>query len=305
MQGYESKYPKYLAKKFPRIVRKVVSLWNSPDSMTSYFQELLVADSPTRQGFPPLIASEIFSLSQAYDQIQQTKQEACDVWENEAREITAELDKLGVSLTPRALLKASEMKNREVVTLLLRTGISPDIRDEKEWTPLMIASFEGNEEIALILIQHGAKTDARDRDGYGPLHWAAVGGFESVVKLLLSKGADSNMRSGHGVTPLILAAAKGYLSVVKALLAAGGHPNEPTDEGWTALHKAIANGHTAVVETLLDGGGNLLASHASGMTPLVMAQKCKYPEIRQSIKQWATKVAASKSSDHQASKSAF
>ncbi|MES2355511.1 MAG: ankyrin repeat domain-containing protein [Pseudomonadota bacterium] len=94
--------------------------------------------------------------------------------------------------------------------------------------------------------------------------------------------AYSSGRRRHGVTPLVLAAAKGSLPIVKALLAAGGRANDPTDEGWTALHKAIANGHTAIVETLLESGGNLLASHASGMTPLVMAQKGNYPEIRQS-----------------------
>jgi len=65
----QTKYLRQLAEKFPRIVEKIVSLWNAPEALSVYFQTLLVADRPDRQGFPAAIASALFTLSHFYDDI--------------------------------------------------------------------------------------------------------------------------------------------------------------------------------------------------------------------------------------------
>jgi len=295
MCGYEKKYPQQLVERFPRIVEKIVSLWNSPEAFSLYMQELLVADRHDRQGFPAAIASELFSLNSVYDEIQQVKDQSDDIWGVEVEEAKAELERLGISINQQSLFSASERKDREALTLLLKAGLSPDVRDEKHWTPLMVASFEGNEEIAFLLIQHGASITAQDKGGYSPLHWASLGGYERVVKLLLEKGADVNARTQYGITPLLQAAARGHTTVVKALLMAGGRANEPSDEGWTALHKAVANGHAEVVKALLDHGGDLLVPSRDGATPFVLAQKSQHPEIRATIRQWVNERAANRS----------
>src|SRR4051812_14842985 len=99
MGHHKHKFPQQLAERFPRIVERIVTLWDSPEASSDYFQELLVVDRLGRQGFPPEIASELFTLSHIYDAIHQSKQEPNDVWENEGVEAKAELERRGVAIS--------------------------------------------------------------------------------------------------------------------------------------------------------------------------------------------------------------
>ncbi len=296
LKGYENKYPQQLVERYPRIAEKIVTLWNSPDDFAAYLQDLLVADRYDRQGFPPDVASELLSLNLIYDEIKQRQQEPEDIWGSEASKAKAELERMGIVVNHQSLFHASEKRNPETLKLLLQAGMNPDCRDEKEWTPLMVASFEGSEEIAYILIQHGASVSAIDKGGYTPLHWAALGGFTSVVKLLVEKSAGVNARTNYGITPLLQAAAKGHYEVTKLLLSAGASPNESSDEGWTPLHKAVANGHAELMTLLLDHGGDLLLANKEDVTPFLLAQKSQHEYIRTAIKLWALKKAAKRES---------
>lgn len=58
-------YPFGLESKFPHVFAKIVDLWGSPE-MDPYFQSLMVADRPGRQGFPADAALEILRLSLAH-----------------------------------------------------------------------------------------------------------------------------------------------------------------------------------------------------------------------------------------------
>jgi len=58
-------YPFSLESKFPHVFAKIVHLWGSPE-MEPYFQSLMVADRPGRQGFPADAALEILRLSLAH-----------------------------------------------------------------------------------------------------------------------------------------------------------------------------------------------------------------------------------------------
>jgi len=63
LDGQVEHYPHVLAQNFPRIVDKIIMLWGEPE-LEAYFSELLMdSRGGTRQGFPPEVASEIFSLS--------------------------------------------------------------------------------------------------------------------------------------------------------------------------------------------------------------------------------------------------
>lgn len=55
-------YPVALEQKFPHVFQKIVDLWGSP-AMDAYFQSLMMADRPGRQGFPAEAAMEILRLS--------------------------------------------------------------------------------------------------------------------------------------------------------------------------------------------------------------------------------------------------
>lgn len=279
LSGYEDKYPRRLAESYPRIVARIVELWPRPDLLASYFQELLIMDRPGRQGFPPDIAMEIFSLSSFYDALLAKPKQGGDVW-SEVLEKTKETpQKPGVADAPKDFFKSVGSGDCRTVARSLEAGMNVDIRDGREWTPLMVAAFDGNEEMALLLLRYGASVNAHDPGGYTPLHWAALNGYAKVVDLLLGRKANPGQPSRFGLTPLLQAAAKGHVEIVVRLIAAGADVNAATHDGWTPLHKAVANKHRTVAEMLLEHGANPEARHRDGDTPRSIAERVKDPAL--------------------------
>jgi ankyrin repeat protein len=278
LRGFENHYPYKLEKDFARIADKIAELWNNP-RIESYFAELLIDDRGNRTGFPADVAREIFVLSVAHDEIRNQRGQETDVWAEEREAAQRAIDELSMKFLPAHMLKAAELSDPSRIALFIKAGMAVDVRDEREWTPLMVAAFNGNEAVARLLITHGANVQARDVGGYTPLHWAALNGFESVIRLLISKGIERNSRSNFGWTALMQAATKGHIAVVRALLDAGDDPKMATDDGWTALHKAVANHHIETVELLLSAGASALARHQDGSTPLSLAQAGRNREL--------------------------
>lgn len=287
MRNDMERYPRELVARFPRIADRIVSLWDTPEAMRRCFEELLITDQD-RQGFPPEIASELFSLSRAYEDLLDRTDDNLDPWALDVGQAKGQLEEQGIRIGPGSLFDAAEQGHAREVLLLLQAGVSPNVRDRREWTPLMVAAFEGSEEAALMLLEFGADIHAENRRGYGPLHWAAFNGYDRVVSVLLDRGANVNALSLRRWSPLLQAAAKGHEETVRLLLEHGGDPNLETDEGWTPLHKAISNGHQAVVLRLLEKGANLLAAHQDGTTALDLAQRSQDPEVMAVIRKWAS-----------------
>jgi uncharacterized protein len=274
-------YPHNLEQQFPRILHKIIDLWETPQ-MESYFTELLIDNrGGTRQGFPKEIASEIHRLSLVHERTR-SKPKAADAanpWANIDINRQNIIEGKGYPCTPQGFLKSAEAGDRATVGLFLSSGADVNTRDERGWTPLMISSFNGNEEIAQLLIQSGASVSIKDTAGYGPMHWAAFNGYANVVKLLIVKQADVNAQSQHGWTPLLQGATRGHLAACSALLAGGADVNLASNDGWTPLHKACANGHVEVVKLLLAARADRGAQHEGGTTPLALAIKNRHENI--------------------------
>jgi ankyrin repeat protein len=277
----ESGYPHALEKGFPRIVENIIELWNTP-SMPTYFYELMVdVRGGARQGFPPPVALDIFNLHKIYSAQfpDTTTDDHTNVWGHVSENKKHELAELGFAYSKEDFLKAIETGNQEAITVFMSCGVDMESRDERDWTPLMISSFNGNEKLAIFLIRCGAKVQAQDQNGYTPLHWSAFNGYEKVVELLLEKSAQVNARSQFGWTALMQAATRGHIKVVKKLLKSGAWVNETTADGWTALHKAAANGHTEIVLQLLEKGADKSIAYPDGSTALSLAEKNKHIDI--------------------------
>ncbi len=118
-----------------------------------------------------------------------------------------------------ALMMAAKHDHPEVVSVLLRAGADPNLRDGEGRTaldlatPAVTATFE-KEGVTLAAASEGDKLLAA----------AESGDLNSLSEALVA-GADPNVRDQRqrhlGWTPLIWAAAKGHLEVIQALLAAG------------------------------------------------------------------------------------
>ena len=61
--------PKVLLAKFPRIANLIAVLWQDPNSLRRYIDDLLVDKRGNRQGFPQNILRELFALRAHYDEV--------------------------------------------------------------------------------------------------------------------------------------------------------------------------------------------------------------------------------------------
>lgn len=281
LNGRKDIYPKNLEQQYPRVLNRIIELWDSPE-IDDYFTALLMDSRGGRQGFPPEIASELFTLSQFHAKLRSQEQQspaASSPWDDVEDSRRTAIVQHGYDLSPKGLLRSVEKGDLKAVALLLSSGMDIDVRDERGWTPLMVSSFNGNEEIALLLIRNCADIHAKDTGGYGSLHWAAFNGYGNVVKLLIEKGADTNARSNHGWTPLLQAATRGHLIAAGQLIAGGADVNLATSDGWMPLHKAAANGHIEIVKLLLAKGANRNAEYGDGIRALALATKNKHDGI--------------------------
>jgi hypothetical protein len=292
--GGETKfYPYGLESSYPRILEKIMMLWDKP-GMNDYFTQLMVSDREDRAGFPPEVAAEIMRLSLVHGS-SHTSSQKHDIWDlsadklanfkpsvsitnpNEWKplpETTAiALEKTGVPSSARGFHSAAEKGNRAAVALFLEAHVNTEIHDERGWTPLMLAAFYGHNEVIGVLIKHRANILARDLLGNTALHWAVDAGQTASAKLLIENRAEVDACNNSGLTPLFRAIMRRHLGDVLLLIDSGANLNLTTRDGSTALHKAAAEGYTEIVRTLLHHGADMNIKNIDGSLPLTMAIK--------------------------------
>lgn len=274
----EDLYPKVLEERFPRVFNKLLELWQTPH-IEDYLRDLMVDKrSGDRQGFPPEAASEIIRLSNfVYEQHNAGKQ--VEAWGDIPEYKRHEVERLGYEFNTGGLIRSIEDNNQDAVQLFMTCGVDLEAQDDRNWTPLMVAAFNGNMELAELLIKCGSRITTRDKTGYTPLHWAAYNGHVDMVKMLLEKGSEVDIPSYFGWTALMQSATRGHLLVCAYLLFRGADVNASSTDGWTSLHKASNNGHVEVVKLLLDKGANRFARYQDGSTPLDLAMRAKHQDI--------------------------
>lgn len=275
------KFPKSLSKLYPRVLEKISNAWGT-DALDDVFADLLVADSESRQGFPPEVGREIFALNQLNEKYKHLEVESDDPWAME-RDMTMEetaafvgsMEESGREFTPDTLFKLVEQGETKTAFDFVRAGMQVDVRRADEWTPLMVALFNGQEETAMMLLSRGASVRAKANRGYEPIHWAALNGYERAVKFIIDKGGNVNAETDYGWTPLLQAASRGHVEIARILIGKGAMVNASEHEGWTPLHKACANGYVELVRLLVQHGADTRHRSVSGITPLELAIKAQ------------------------------
>lgn len=275
------KFPKSLSKLYPNVLEKISDAWGT-DALTDLFAELLVADREGRQGFPPEVGREIFALNQLNEKYKHHALDPDDPWAME-RDMSVEesavfvenLQQSGRAFTPETLFKLVEQGETRTAFDFVRAGMQVDVRRTDEWTPLMVALFNGHEETAMMLLSRGANVRAKAKRGYEPIHWAALNGYERAVKFIIDKGGNVNAETEYGWTPLLQAASRGHAGIARMLIDKGALVNASEHEGWTPLHKACANGYVEMARLLVQRGADTRQRSASGVTPLELAIKAQ------------------------------
>ena len=147
----------------------------------------------------------------------------------------------------------------------LSRGLSPDCRDEKARTPLIVASEIGNTSLIGMLIGHGADKDATDVDGETGLFKAARKGDLEMASFLLSQGANPHISNNEGLTASGIAQKNGHGELAAFLLAESAKDKEmpQPDDSPAPPSAAIPVAETSETESRYSKGDSDLDTDKS------------------------------------------
>lgn len=145
----------------------------------------------------------------------------------------------------KALIKAIENGQLDVVKELIKAGANINIWGNDRITLLELAASNGNFGIVQELIKAGASVNDS----------SLLFGIDyiDIVKELIKAGANINYANISG-SPLTKAAERGHLEAVKELIKAGADVNFRDMREITALMYATQNGHLEIVQELIKAG---------------------------------------------------
>eukprot|EP01060_Flectonema_neradi_P031436 TRINITY_DN4769_c0_g1_i1.p1 TRINITY_DN4769_c0_g1~~TRINITY_DN4769_c0_g1_i1.p1 ORF type:complete len:494 (+),score=112.88 TRINITY_DN4769_c0_g1_i1:36-1484(+) len=134
----------------------------------------------------------------------------------------------------------------------LATAHSVDDVDERGFTALHWAAWNGHSDVVKLLCEVGAGLDCADEDGQTALHHACWFGHSECVRTLLAHGADPNQRDNEKETPLGAGARSGDHDVIRLLIQANADPSVSDKDGHNPVSRALKKGHTSVALLLED-----------------------------------------------------
>jgi uncharacterized protein len=76
----EKLYPMQLADAHPRIIERIVALWQQGPALEAYLDDLLIDHRGDRQGFPPEIILEILALKNHVLGLRKTPERNPNTW---------------------------------------------------------------------------------------------------------------------------------------------------------------------------------------------------------------------------------
>uniref|UniRef100_A0A8C9VJT2 Uncharacterized protein n=1 Tax=Scleropages formosus TaxID=113540 RepID=A0A8C9VJT2_SCLFO len=99
------------------------------------------------------------------------------------------------------------------------------VRNDLQYTPLLLAAELGNVYAFNILMSKNASVEDKLPNGNSSLHLAVQSGNMHITKLLLEEGVDANAVGSQEQTPLHLTALYNQSALVEELLHVGAHIN--------------------------------------------------------------------------------
>lgn len=172
------------------------------------------------------------------------------------------------------LLHWASINNRkEIVKYLIGKGADVNaIGGELASTPLHWATRQGHLATVTLLVKAGADPTLRDATGFACIHLAAQSGFTSIVAYLVAKGINPNSSDRSAMTPLMWSAYKiNNLDPTRLLLVLGAsHSLTDNLHGNTALHWAIISKNNTAISTLVRHGADLDVPNFQNETPMTL-----------------------------------
>ena len=141
--------------------------------------------------------------------------------------------------------------NLTTIQLLLRMGVTVDLKGLDRETPLFVATHNNFVDAVKALLAAGASVNEENgMDNGTVVHCAARYGYSDLLAIFLKQGANINPRTSHMETPLFLAAKAGRHDTVYQLLINNANRNLANEDGKNPLYIASESQHKHVVIVL-------------------------------------------------------
>ncbi|KAF2714525.1 ankyrin [Pleomassaria siparia CBS 279.74] len=151
---------------------------------------------------------------------------------------------------PGIMELASSLKKIESISILMKVGVSPNVRKDGIYTPLCSAIRDNSADIVTYLLENGADPN---------LNAAEYPAFKCIthkrlhfLPQLVAAGVDLHTPKGIIETAVV----HNDKDAIIFLLDQGVNPNDRTPEGNTALTTAIRDGRTELLDLLLANGAD-------------------------------------------------
>ncbi len=95
---------------------------------------------------------------------------------------------------------AAKTGQLEVIDEFLNHDFPVDIRNDANYTALMMASYYGQQPVVASLLKHGANRCLRDSKGHTALMGAIVKAEWAIAKQLRKEDCDKNAKQNHELT---------------------------------------------------------------------------------------------------------
>lgn len=169
---------------------------------------------------------------------------------------------LTVDGLPRALVKAINDKQPELVKRLLFAGASPNSTDERGTTALQLACASQNVDIVAAILACSPDVNLADRKKQTALYSAISVRHAAMVETLVKAGANLQVTDAKGYSPLAWACSLGAADMVTKLLELGADPNQKVPAGCEPVCVAVNKNACDVFTILLQKGADIQVSTA-------------------------------------------
>lgn len=196
---------------------------------------------------------------------------------------------------------AADSGNLDEIKWLLAHGGNVNSTEHND-TPLIVAAGRGHTEIVKYLVLHGAEINRGREHGRSALAMAICNHCPELAKWLIENGADVNVKDENGDTILHYAARYGNAKIAGILIDHGAAINVRGGGGRTPLFATLAYRASArdwedisIAKVLLERGADpnlgvttdlAFGEHA---TPLQLAARFRYPELKELLEQHGAK----------------
>jgi len=141
---------------------------------------------------------------------------------------------------------AARLGDTTLMQAFFDAGVSPNQPNEKGYTPVMIATYNGQSTMVDYLLEHGADACAKDNRGNTALMAAIFRAEIGIAKKLMAQPCNPNHQNNAGQTPLMYAALFNRTPLIDALKHKGAQLALTDNSGNSAADLAASQGNEAL-----------------------------------------------------------